>query len=53
MGDWDKLVLHTLEIVLRGLGLKVVGVPTLDLLVGGGMQHPLLHPAGATTVPPL
>ena len=51
--DWDKLVLHTLKEVFRGLGRKVVGVPTQDLLVGGGMQHPLPHPAGATTLPPL
>ena len=51
--DWDKLVVHTLEKVFRGLGRKVVGVPTRDLLVGWSMQHPLPHPTGATTLPPL
>ena len=36
---WDKLALHTLEDVFRGSGRKVVGVPTRDLLVGGGNIH--------------
>ena len=51
--DWDKLVLHTLKEVFRGSSRKVVGVPTQDLLVGAGMQHPLPYPVGATILPPL
>ena len=36
---WDKLALHTLEDVFRGSGRRVVGVPTRDLMVGGGNIH--------------